>query len=362
MLVFLLRSLDAVRQRLDESLDVLKRLFPLSTLDELIPLPREKLLDLLNPPLHLQDADSTSNSEPPPSSLVYSASETSEGSQKERVEVLAYAESVGNVGNRVVADEVNALSLRLERPSSHLNASSAMAGLRVLLSIAPESLFASQRGTRGPVMNTVGSNLEPSDLKRDSLPSVSRDTQSLVEAYFARIHPSTPILDEKVFRETVAANLRTDPPWLGLLNMVYALGAIACCTCDSNEDMYYYNKAKTHIGIDSFGSGHMETLQAFTLMSGYYLHYRNRPNMASAIMGAVFRMAYALDLHKELPGPETPQNLPQRELRRRIWWTLVVLDTGETTTLGRIPLMDAFAFEVNTPRNIDDSVSSLSLS
>ncbi|KAG0649560.1 Thiamine repressible regulatory thi1 [Hyphodiscus hymeniophilus] len=352
------RSLDAVRQRLDESLDVHKRLFPLSTLDDLIPLSREKLLDLLNSPQNHQAAGSITNNDPSPSSLTYSTSEIYESPQKEHLEAVTYAEPVNIVGNRVVADEdneVHALSLRLERPSSHLSASSAMAGLRVLLSIAPESLFMSQRGMRRPGVSTVGPSSEPNDSKRGLIPSVSRDTQSLVEAYFARIHPLTPIFDEKVFRATVAANSRTDAPWLGLLNMVYALGAIACYPCDSVEDIYYYNKAKTYIGIESFGSGQMETLQAFTLISGYYLHYRNRPNMASAIMGAIFRMAYALDLHKELPGPETSQDRQQRELRRRIWWTLVVLDTAEATTLGRVPLMDAFSFKVNVPKNIDDS-------
>lgn len=185
---------------------------------------------------------------------------------------------------------------------------------------------------------------------------VARDHRELIDNYFTHVHPVTPILEEAAFRETFESGKCQDPAWFALLNMVFALGTIAATTSDSNDDIYYYNVAKSYIGFDSFGSGHLETLQALILIAGWYLHYRNRPNMASAILGAVFRMAYALGLHRELPCGEGTPNAKQRELRRRIWWSLVVLDTNETTTFGRISNRPIFEFAVNLPRNIDDKV------
>jgi hypothetical protein len=107
------------------------------------------------------------------------------------------------------------------------------------------------------------------------------------------------------------------------------------------------------VGFDGFGSGHLETLQALMLMAGWYLHYRNRPNMASAILGAVFRMAYAVGLHREWPGNDEKQ----AEQRRRIWWSLVVFDTGESITFGRVASGHLFNLSVNVPKNIDDKVN-----
>ena len=69
---------------------------------------------------------------------------------------------------------------------------------------------------------------------------------------------------------------------LALLNMVFAMGSVVSSTSDSDQNIFYYQRARQHLGLESLGSGHMETLQALTIMGGLYLHYRNRPNLASA--------------------------------------------------------------------------------
>jgi hypothetical protein len=269
-----------------------------------------------------------------------------------------YNESVEDLeGPEAVADDVNALSLRTDRTSSYVGASSATAGLRVLLKIAPGFKSAQQKPTLhldSPITDFGGTSQAAG---RGAPPKAPRNFLNLVDAYFQRIHPTTPILDETLFRVTVEFGERKDSPWMALQYMVFALGSIAYTTSDSNRDIYYYKIAKSHVSLDSFGNGHIETLQALTLMAGWYLHYRNRPNMASAIMGAVFRMANALGLHRELPGEDISQDKQKRELRRRIWWSLVVLDTGEGSTLGRVSNTNIFNSEVKIPSNIDDKLS-----
>jgi len=104
---------------------------------------------------------------------------------------------------------------------------------------------------------------------------------------------------------------------------------------DDQNHTTYYNRAKEHLGIDSFGCGHLEMLQALTLLGGYYLHYINRPNMANAISGAALRMACAMGLHRESMGNQNTGSPLTAELRRRTWWSLFCLDTWASTTLGR---------------------------
>lgn len=351
---------------MNDATGVLGRLFPKSTLDDLIPLSREALEALLNEShagAHGPSAAATStaggSSLSPQSARVSGYSQSTGGA-------FEYYESGENLeGAEAVADDVNALSLRQGRTSSYVGPSSATSGLRALLKIASD--FRLARPEQGnPQESSVYPRPSPIQVAEPAAElatepaAVARvvcSPQRLVDAYFYHIHPSTPILDERYFRSTFESNERDDSAWLALLHMVFALGTIACTKSDSNEDIYHYKIAKSHLGLDSFGSGHIETLQALILMAGWYLQYRNRPNMASAIMGAIFRMANALSLHRELPGEETPHNRRERELRRRIWWSIVVLDAGEATTLGRVANTNLFDLKVKPPRNIDDLVS-----
>ncbi|KAK1593901.1 uncharacterized protein LY79DRAFT_551241 [Colletotrichum navitas] len=103
--------------------------------------------------------------------------------------------------------------------------------------------------------------------------------------------------------------------------MVCTLGSVA--SGSDSLHVHYYKQARAHLDIDSLGSGNMESLQALCLLGGYYLHYRNSPNMAYAGLGAAHRVAIALGLHRK-PVP-----------RRRTWWSLFCLDTWASMTLGR---------------------------
>jgi len=103
---------------------------------------------------------------------------------------------------------------------------------------------------------------------------------------------------------------------------------------DDFNHINYYNRAMEHITLDALGSSHIETVQALTIIGGYYLHYINRPNMANAVVGAAIRMASALGLHRESLA-QNSHDLAAAETRRRTWWSLFCLDTWSTTTMGR---------------------------
>lgn len=257
------------------------------------------------------------------------------------------------------ADDVNALSLSVDRQSSYLGATSIKAALLVMLKVAPrlQSLLAPSNNKQIPTTSNYPTPRPGSSAKDLNAILWSSDGQTLIDAYFNRVQIFVPMLDELSFRADFLSGRRQDAPWLALLNMVFAMGSIVANKSDDHNHINHYNRAKDHLGIDSFGSGHLETLQALSLMGGYYLHYINRPNMANAICGAALRMACAMGLHRESVHENNPESNLIAEQRRRTWWSLFCLDTWASTTLGR-PSMDRWgpAITIQPPESILNTV------
>jgi hypothetical protein len=238
------------------------------------------------------------------------------------------------------ADDINALSLSVDRQASYLGASSIKAALMVMLKVQP-----SLRNTLAAPLSGVemSHNFPAARQKTSSSSSSSSEPQripwswkgqTLIDAYFKRVHVFVPMLDESTFRADYLEGQRTDAPWLALLNMVFAMGSIAAMKSDDYNHINYYNRAMEHLPMDAFGSSHIEMVQALALIGGYYLHYINRPNMANAVLGAAIRMASALGLHRESLA-QSSTDIVAAETRRRTWWSLFCLDTWATTTMGR---------------------------
>ena len=247
-------------------------------------------------------------------------------------------------GIQHISDDVNALSMSVGRQSSYLGVSSIAAALRVITKIttALESVIIStpQRTAHPTRNNSPGRHVSetPSSIAQPAL-----SAEAMIDNYFAQIHPLIPMVDETRFRRIFHANDRKDSSWLALVNIVYAMGTIAASSADDNSHLMFYSRAKEYMNLDTFGDGHIEALQALGIMGGYYLHYENRPNMASGIMGAAMRMACALGLHREYTEQACESKASQirqallipREVRRRTWWSLFCLDTWASTTTGR---------------------------
>lgn len=251
-------------------------------------------------------------------------------------------------------DDVNALSLSQDRKSSFVGISSVAAAVRALASNIPIHMDEKPdfpKSTFGNPLPTVGTS--PANRI-----SSYREEQRLIDAYFGGIHVFAPIIHEPSFRNKyLTSRNKQDRSWLALLNMVLALGSVASSSGDSTEDCEYYQLAQQNLSLESFGSGRLETLQALVLMGGQYLHYRNRPNMASAIIGACYRIASGLGLHIKQEQDPSGMGALQDEVKRRNWWTIYVLDTWASVTLGR-PSVAISSF-IDPPKNVlDDQVLS----
>jgi hypothetical protein len=324
------RTVEDLSKSIEERDSILGRLFPNRDISDLVSLSDQELRELvLNSGPSPNGTALTSRSHNTPNGSITQDSQWDED-RRERDPLPAEA------------DDVNALSLPLDRQASYLGISSIRAALRAILQMRPQlrASLASRQETYNecpPVGdNGVQYSQVTQSLTENPCVKWSRKGQALVDVYFKRIHIMTPLLDETSFRTTYLKGQRHDSPWLALLNMVLAMGSIAASKSSDRDHYKYYTSAMRYLDLSAFGSSHIETLQALAILGGHYFHYINRPNRGNAILGAAFRMASALGFHRE-PSDQDKEDaqLQVVELRRRIWWCLVCLDTSASTTLGR---------------------------
>lgn len=142
-----------------------------------------------------------------------------------------------------------------------------------------------------------------------------------------------------------------DGSWPILLNIVLAIGAHSSDFCRQNADHYFYVQACRHLSWDVLRKGSLALVQALALMANY-LQKRNRPNSGFTLLGVAMNMAQGIGLHREFSGPSI--NAHAMEIRRRVWWTLFIFDSGARVTFGR-PTLTMGGINISLPRNLDDS-------
>jgi len=346
------KLVDKLSHSIEQYKTILTKLYGAKNLESLANLPREDLLELALSSTPVISTTSPSRSLTDFQTLSEAQAAGSDGA--ESLEALEqappedpYWDEARKHQLRVqgIADDVNGLSMSVDRLSSYVGISSITAALKVIVRCAPqvrtlivhnrlETALPSRAGTPPP---------ELADKSPFAVPAPQHG-QQLIEAFFDRVHPFFPMIDERKFWTTYLYRDRKDSAWLGLLNTVFALGSLSLLTADNEAHYVYFTRARQHLSLESFGSGSLEVLQTLAIMSGYYMHYLNRPNEAHSLMGGTLRMATALGLHREY-SERTDAGRPSTalaeeesispEMRRRIWWSLICLDLWASTTTGR---------------------------
>ncbi|KAF2874204.1 fungal-specific transcription factor domain-containing protein [Massariosphaeria phaeospora] len=348
------KLVDKLSNNIEQYKTILAKLYPSKELDTLASLPREELLELAlssPPPPALTTSPSTAGTQ--------SMSEATHGSDgADGLEALEQAPPEDPYWDEArkhlvrvqgISDDVNGLSMSVDRLSSYVGISSITAALKVIVRCAPQARPLIAHNNQETALPSRAGSPTPDfeDERLYALPPQAHGHE-LIESYFERVHPFFPMIEERKFWSMFLYGDRRDSPWLALLNMVFALGSLASSTADNEAHYVYYNRSRHHLTLESFGSGSLEVLQALAIMSGYYMHYLNRPNEAHSLMGGTLRMATALGLHREYsdaskidmnrqlhvmaPGEEDSIS---PEMRRRIWWSLFCLDAWASTTTGR---------------------------
>lgn len=188
--------------------------------------------------------------------------------------------------------------------------------------------------------------LDNSTLANDHLGPTQE--QYFLDRYWQSYHTVFPILDEANFKEHYTS-LWTKPnrerKSSALVDIMLAL-----CIQDTSatagdhqspdnaldgdaavpSHYRYYQRCRTLL-VPELEDPTISTLQCQLLCTSY-LYSRMLQNTADSTCAHAVRIAYMLGLHME-----PPDSLPdrERELRKRLWWTLYVLETKISMKLGR---------------------------
>ncbi|OAA78288.1 Transcription factor [Akanthomyces lecanii RCEF 1005] len=340
---------EDVLHRLKGHEDILDKLFPGYNLSDLETKSRLELLDELGIrglAIHSQPAHNRSSHHAPSSSNKDASYQGEDDSAPISENGDAAPEPQWNESldqrETVATDDINAIGLATDKQArSYLGISSMSAAFRAIFRLYPPTKDHTAARARACAAAPPPSQLAVPMLTRDPALSLLRE-QRCIDFYFDHFHAVTPLIDEHDFRKQYTTGGRRDGSWLGLLNMVFALGSIASGSESLHEE--YYKAARASFSLDSLGSGNLYSLQALCLLGGFYLHYRNSPNMAYGILGAAHRVAIALGLHREPRRSNSsssthttpdPDEVRRAETRRRTWWSLVCVDSWACMTQGR---------------------------
>ncbi|KAJ5578813.1 uncharacterized protein N7459_007777 [Penicillium hispanicum] len=168
-------------------------------------------------------------------------------------------------------------------------------------------------------------------------------------------HPLLPILCEKDFTEEFGSIWDTETPMRrsasALADIMIAAGALAQSLrsnratirashllvddnlkdwTHSDVSVWHYHRCRRLLD-DELEASMLSTVQSHIVMS-VYLYNASRPSAAYNALGTAVRIAYSLGLHQD---PPAVIGVTKQELRRRIWWSLYILDIRLSIELGR---------------------------
>ncbi|WOO81691.1 putative transcription factor lepB [Vanrija pseudolonga] len=217
-------------------------------------------------------------------------------------------------------------------------------------------------------------------------------TTSLVDIYFSRMDCLTHVLHQEAYMNELGRMMSTTPPgrpaavrpgWLAIHLSILCLAfhMLEAGEADrfgvSQDELQlrahaYYNASHDLLfGADFLTNHSLEYLQCIILQGVYLFNTEDGPDRHYAIVGSALKIAYNLGLNRL--GPETVPNLQwprvwqdpiQRDLGRRVWWSLIWYDwqlsTVYCSTYSASPAFNFAALPGNHDElPITDSVGAL---
>jgi hypothetical protein len=180
----------------------------------------------------------------------------------------------------------------------------------------------------------------------------------LVDVFFSNVNRDYPVFHRALFQAKYeimwSANPDVESSWLMTLYMIFVLGMTAS-SADSlppalrtQKDLLkgqFLSRAKSLLSdiISGATLGHVQALMVYCL----HLHISRERNACWNIAGSAIRIAVAIGLHRN--GANTKCTLLERELRKRVWWTLYSFERIECSSLGRPSAIDDTDCNVGNP-------------
>lgn len=194
-----------------------------------------------------------------------------------------------------------------------------------------------------------------------SLPrTLDRQTaDSLVAAYFDRVHASFPVLHRAAFQmqyqRTFGQTSKAEPGWTCTLAMVYTLGAqaleLSLLTAHQIQQDYLSIVVRDGLGRLVLTST-LSNVQALLLLA-LYQHNAGERNTAWILIGQAVRSAVALGLHRD--GENSDFDPFERNIRRTVWWVLHMFEQIISLALGRPSFTDAINVNARIPEESYES-------
>lgn len=221
----------------------------------------------------------------------------------------------------------------------------------------PADLERDTRGSQNHHVPPIIAGEDPSETQ----PLVSllppRDIANvLIRSFFDRVHPNILLFRRIAFEQRfdqmwTQLNIQVkefETGWLCSVLMAFILGAQALGPSDEAYLQLIQNyKRWVQSRISQLQiSATMVNVQALVLLH-LDLHNMSERNAASQMLGAASRMAMALGMHRE--GSNQSLDTGESQLRRRVWFTIYVLEHNSSIILGRPCPIDDTEVSVKYP-------------
>ncbi|KAL2863097.1 transcription factor domain-containing protein [Aspergillus lucknowensis] len=168
-----------------------------------------------------------------------------------------------------------------------------------------------------------------------------RIPDAMLDAYFARLHGKPFFILDEATTRTRHANGQV-PVHLSMA--IYALTLRYTTANPPPGSLEYARQARRLVDIDRPS---IENLQTLLLLSQTFYAY-GCGKKAYMTLGNAVSMVLALDLYRELPASH-PALPPEREMRRRLFWTVYVMDRFLTCGSKRPCLIADHSIVVRLP-------------
>ena len=194
----------------------------------------------------------------------------------------------------------------------------------------------------------------------------------LIDLYFRGYGSMFPFLHELTFRARydeckIGDNPKVGDPWLGLLNMVFAMASYADqngeCSAKNRfrKSFAFFNRAESLCSEPSMRTVSLDIVH-YLLLAVLYLQGTQRSIQTWNLHGVLVRAAMSMGLHSSRSGQRLEPI--QQEVHRRTWLTIYCLDKILSVAFGRppsipdeyivVPLPSPWTSIIHSPKHLAD--------
>jgi hypothetical protein len=194
------------------------------------------------------------------------------------------------------------------------------------------------------------------DAQKPELPT-RQTTDHLLRSYYAAAHNMFPILHWPTFQNGVEDLYRPgglQQVQLGWLSMFFAVLAVGSLFSADTPARRFYQPAEyvesSRKLVDPWNNDYVLDNARTLVLITICLNEMNLKSTAWNWLGSAVRVAQDIGLQSESGAWPVVEG----EMRRRVWWTIYILDRSLAAELGRPVLIDDGDCDVSLPAGVDD--------